>query len=216
MHRRSFLHRIGLLSAGVFLPGEKWTFQTQEISDFARRLKPVGRALEMKDYYVWGNSPVLDDKGNIHVFFSRWKKEKGMGGWLNGSEICRAVGKEPEGPFEYVETVLAPRRGYFDSTTCHNPTIKKIDGRYCLFYIGCSKRNTGTNRIGVAFSESPEGPWEKPDRPLINPGPKGAWDDHNTSNPTFIKHPNGEYWLYYKSWNTQDYETEINGIKGNR
>lgn len=216
MHRRTFFNQIGLLSTGIFLPGEKWNFRAPLISDFAKRLKPLGRALEMKDYYVWGNSPIRGDDGNIHVFFSRWKKNKGMGGWLNGSEICRAVGQEPEGPFEYVETVLTPRKGYFDSTTCHNPTIKKVDGKYCLFYIGCSNGKTGTNRIGVAFAQSLEGPWRKPDMPLINPGPQGAWDDHNTCNPTFTKHPNGQYWLYYKSWNADDYRTKTNGIRGNR
>ncbi len=216
MNRRSFFRQAGTLGAGLFVPFSNLKEEGKKISDFAKRLKPVGRALEMEGYYVWGNSPLQGEDGKIHVYFSRWKKDKGMGGWLNGSEICHAVSKSPEGPFEYVETILSPRTGFFDATTCHNPTIKKVDEKYCLFYIGCSNGKTNGNRIGVAIASAPEGPWTKPDQPLIYPESKGSWDDHNTSNPTFIKHPNGQYWLYYKSWNTKNYQTAVNGIRGNR
>ena len=32
----------------------------------------------------------------------------------------------PEAQFEFVSTVVAPRTGYFDATTCHNPHIQHI------------------------------------------------------------------------------------------
>lgn len=196
------------------LKGARFLFDDE--SEFARHLKPVGRALEMDGYYVWCNSPVLGDDGNVHVFFSRWAAKKGMGGWINGSEICRAVGDSPEGPFAYVETILAPRPGSFDATTCHNPSIKKADGKYCLFYMGNSNGKTNTKRIGLATADSLHGPWKRPDKPLLEAGAEGAWDDHCTTNPAFVKHPGGKYWLYYKSWNTKDYETDPGPIKGNR
>ena len=71
-------------------------------------------------------------------------------------------------------------------------------------------------RIGLAMADSLNGPWQRPDKPLLLPGPEGAWDDHCTTNPAFVKQPNGEYWLYYKSWNTKAYETDTGPIKGNR
>src|SRR4030042_3906655 len=112
-----------------------------KISDFCRRLIPIGRILETEGYYVWGASPVKAPDGEIHVFYSRWNADQGMGGWLNASEIAHAVADSPESPFEYIETVLAPRgEGYWDGTTCHNPHIKEVDGKYCLFYIGNSNR----------------------------------------------------------------------------
>jgi hypothetical protein len=217
MNRRSFISQLSIVGIGACMP--HWcaaSFYMQE-SSFAKRLKPVGRALELEDYYVWCNSPIEAPDGKIHVFFSRWIKKKGMGGWINGSEIVHAVADSPESPFEVLETVLAPRPGYFDATTCHNPSIKKVDGKYCLFYMGNSNGKTNTKRIGLAISDSLNGPWQRPDKPLLEAGEPGAWDDHCTTNPAFIKHPNGQYWLYYKSWNTKEYETSTDPVvKGNR
>jgi hypothetical protein len=59
-------------------------------------------------------------------------------------------------------------------------------------------------------------PWTRYDKPLLEAGTEGAWDDHCTTNPSFIKHPNGEYWLYYKSWNTKEYQEAQGAIRGNR
>lgn len=214
MLRRDFISQLSLLSAATLFPDTNFFFDNE--SDFAKRLKPVGRALEMEDYYVWCNTPIQADDGKIHVFFSRWDAKKGMGGWINSCEICHAIGDSPEGPFQYIETILAPRACYFDSTTCHNPSIKKIDGKYCLFYMGNSNGKTNTKRIGLATADSLNGPWKRPDKPLLEAGPDGEWDDHCTTNPSLIKHPNGQYWLYYKSWNTKDYETQTGPIRGNR
>jgi hypothetical protein len=170
----------------------------------------------MEGYYVWCNSPIEADDGRVHLFFSRWDAKKGMGGWLNGSEVAHAVADTPEGPYTFLETMLAPRPGHWDATTCHNPLIKKIDDTYCLFYMGNSNAKTNTKRIGLATAPSLNGPWKRIDRPLLEPGETGAWDDHCTTNPAVVKHPDGRYWLYYKSWNTKDYETATGPIRGNR
>jgi len=216
MHRRDFLSCLSVLSTGACLQLNAAGFLFDEESEFAKHLKPVSRALEMEGYYVWCNSPIVGDDGKIHVFFSRWVATKGMGGWIKGSEICRAVSSTPEGPFEYVETILAPREGYWDATTCHNPSIKKIDDEYCLFYMGNSNGKTNTKRIGFAKAKTLNGPWTRSNEPLLLPGEEGAWDDHCTTNPAVIKKANNKYWLYYKSWNTKDYETASGAIRGNR
>lgn len=217
MNRRDFIGQLSILSAGACLPlGAAGSFVFSDESPFAKRLQPVGRALEMEGYYVWCNSPIEGEDGKIHVFFSRWEANKGMSGWIKGCEIAHAVADKPEGPYQFVETVFAPRPGYWDATTCHNPLIKKVDDKYCLFYMGNANGKTNTKRIGLATSDSLYGPWKRPDKPLLEAGPEGAWDDHCTTNPAFIKHPNGQYWLYYKSWNTKDYETQTGPIRGNR
>jgi hypothetical protein len=218
MKRKDFIKRISILTTGAcFADSVAGSFfSVEEESSFAKHIQPVGRALEMEGYYVWCNSPIEGDDGLIHVFFSRWDAKKGMGGWIKGSEIAHAVADKPEGPYRFVETVLQPREGYFDATTCHNPLITKVDGKYCLFYMGNSNGKTNTKRIGLATADSLNGPWKRPDKPLLEAGATGAWDDHCTTNPAFVKH-NGKYWLYYKSWNTKDYETSIDPlIKGNR
>ncbi len=222
--RRNFIRQSALTGTVLWLSpfgiasGQERKYAEKDISDFARRLKPLGRILELEGYYVWGCSPITDPEGKIHVFFSRWDARKGMGGWINGSEIAHAIASRPEGPYEQIGTVLAPRgKGYFDGTTCHNPHIQQVGDRYFLFYIGNLNGKTNTKRIALATADSLYGPWERPDMPLLEAGEAGAWDDHCTSNPAFLKHPDGRYWLYYKSWNTEEYEHPVDpAIRGNR
>ncbi|HEU4554549.1 MAG TPA: glycoside hydrolase family protein [Chitinophaga sp.] len=214
--RRTFIAGLGsaLISAKL-LAHYRWE---DPVSEFSKRLHPVGRALEMEGWYVWCNSPIEGPDGKIHVFFSRWRAAKGMGGWINGSEIAHAVADHPEGKFTYVSTVLAPRGpGFWDATTCHNPHIRQLGNRYYLYYMGNANGKTNTKRIGLAVAGSLNGPWQRSDAPILEPGSAGAWDDHCTTNPSLVHHPNGEYWLYYKSWNTAEYERDKGkAIRGNR
>ncbi len=221
MNRKEFLSTTFLASLGVLIPVHAHDFLTidkePKLSNFEKSLTPVGRALEFEDYYVWCNSPIEGSDGKIHVFFSRWPKSKGMGGWISSSEIAHAVANTPEGPYEYVSTVLSPRgEGYWDATTCHNPSIHFVDGKYALFFLGNSNGKMNTKRIGLATADSLYGPWTRPDEPLLLPGKEGEWDDLLTTNPSFIKHPNEEYWLYYKSLDTDGYVHPKFETKGNR
>lgn len=225
MKRSTFLYQMSVLTGLAALPGgirADWISGAPHSQaakgGFPFKLKAVGRALELEGYYVWCNSPIIGPDGKIHVFFSRWASSKKMGGWLNGCEIAHAVADHPEGEFKVIGTVLAPRgSGHWDATTCHNPHIQYIDGLYCLFYMGNSNGKTDTKRIGLATSRSLYGPWTRPDQRLLEPGEPGSWDDHCTTNPAFVKHPNGQYWLYYKSWNSNDYyNSKDPAIRGNR
>ena len=217
--RRQFIGGIVTLPLAATLAQAQSTAEipADKFSAFSKRLRPIGRILELEGYYVWCNAPIEGPDGKTHVFFSRWSAKKGMGGWINASEIAHAVADAPEGPYTVVGTVLAPRgAGSWDATTCHNPHIKKVGDRYALFYMGNSNGKTDTKRIGVALANSLDGPWQRSDAPLLLPGPTGAWDDHCTTNPSLIQHPNGEFWLYYKSWNTAEYDNGQPPIRGNR
>jgi len=222
MNRKEFISTTMLASLGACLPMHASGFlngfgKQLPLSDFEKSLSPVGRALEFEDYYVWGCSPIESSDGKIHVFFSRWPKAKSMSGWTNSSEIAHAVANKPEGPYEYVSTIMAPRgEGFWDATTCHNPNIHFVDGKYALFFMGNSNGKLNTQRIGLATADSLYGPWKRPDEPLLYPGAEGGWDDHCTTNPSFLRHPNGEYWLYYKSFDTEGYIHPKFPVKGNR
>lgn len=220
-HRRQFLKN--LLFAPLLLPGIKnagtgsFNLSEPRESGFSKRLKPVGRILEEEGYYVWCNTPIYGEDNKVHVFYSRWSEKYGMGGWIHQCEIAHAVADSPESEFQYTETVLKPREGFFDATTCHNPHIQFVNGEYCLFYMGNSNGKTNTKRIGLATSKSLTGPWKRMEKPLLETGPVNAWDDHCTTNPAFLKHPNGGYWLYYKSWNDEEYkQAQGKRIRGNR
>jgi len=95
LSRRSFIGGLALLPlvarfargadafAGMIAP--------DVLSDFSKHLHPVGRILELEGFYVWCNAPIEGPDGRTHVFFSRWPAAKGMGGWINASEIAHAV-----------------------------------------------------------------------------------------------------------------------------
>ena len=193
------------------------SFSENTISEFSKKIKPIGRILELEGYYVWCNTPVYDKEGKVHVFFSRWQEKYGMSGWISKCEIAHAVADTPESEYSIIDTVLSPREGYFDATTCHNPHIKYFNGKYYLFYMGNSNGKTNTKRIGLAIADSLNGPWKRSDVPLLETGEYGSWDDHCTTNPSVIHHPNGQFWLYYKSWNDAEYNNAPKGtIRGNR
>jgi len=191
-------------------------YASDSISDFCRKLKPVGRILETSGYYVWCCAPIYGKDGKVHVFYSRWPEKYGMGGWIHKSEIAHAVADKPEGPYRYIETVLAPRSGFFDATTCHNPHIEYKNGTYYLFYMGNSDGTINTKRIGLAISKSLYGPWKRTDKPILEPGVKGSWDDCCTTNPAYVETPGGKSYLYYKSWNKEEYDSAKGEIRANR
>lgn len=210
-------HMAHAQGAAAATPAPTPEFPPASFSEFSRQLQPIGRVLEQEDTYVWCNAPIEDDAGRTHIFFSRWSKDRGMGGWINACEIAHAVADRPEGPYTVLGPVLQPRGpGYWDATTCHNPHIRQVADKYALFFMGNSNGRTDTKRIGVALADSLDGPWIRPDAPLLLPGPADAWDDHCTTNPSFIRHPNGQYWLYYKSWNTAEYDAGVPPVRGNR
>ncbi|WP_369434017.1 glycoside hydrolase family protein [Psychromonas sp. MME1] len=138
------------------------------ISEFCYQLTGVGRILEDKDNNVWGCSPIYGPDGKVHLFYSRWKNEATHLGWLSCCEIAHAIADKPEGPYETVDIALTGRGGdWWDSMTCHNPTIHKIGDKYALFYIGTTEGSVYSKRIGMATSDSLYGPWKRCDTPII-------------------------------------------------
>ena len=227
--RRSFIHTgLGVVGAS-YLPHSFSAVQNSDsqqvlpmkFADFSENITGVGRILENPNYFVWCCSPIYGPDGKVHVFHSRWKKEVGFGGWLTSCEIAHAISDNPEGPYETVDVALAPRGGsWWDGGSCHNPTIHKVGEKYVLFYMGASDGTVYSKRIGIAISDSLYGPWERKDHPIILPdSDPSAWNSACTTNPAFVQHPNGDLWLYYKSWSINDWEYDLihgDGIKTTR
>ncbi len=214
MNRRNFSRAIGSGAAALVLrraTGAQEAPPQDRISDFCRRLEPVGRILELKDWRVWGCSPIDGSDGKVHVFFSRWPVETGHEGWVTHSEVAHAVADRPEGPYRVIGTALKGRgRDAWDADMIHNPTVHKVGSRYALFYIGnnvgLARRGnappSSTQRIGLAMADSLDGPWKRVgDGPILDVSPnRKDWDSYITVNPALLEHPNGQFWLYYKAW----------------
>ncbi|MBK1879065.1 glycoside hydrolase family protein [Pelagicoccus mobilis] len=172
-------------------------------------------------YRVWGCSAVYDDEGKVHVYFAIIPDK---GHWLRNGEIGHAVADKPEGPYKVQGSILQGRGpGYWDASSIHNPSIYRVVGKYVLLYIGndISKAETwrdraqeaGSQRVGMAIADNPYGPWKRFDRPIIdvsnNPD---DWDEYCVVNPAFVKHPNGQYWIYYRAWDRNHDDRRKTGV----
>lgn len=181
--------------------------------DLAARLQPVPASGVFSDqgYYVWCGTMVRAGDGRYHLYYSRWPKTLGFSAWVTHSEIAHAVGDTPLGPFHFAGVALGARgRQFWDGLCTHNPTVLRIDGKYYLYYTG----NTGdgkavaslnwthrnNQRIGVAVATSPNGPWLRMARPVLDVSPDaGAADSLVTNNPTVFQRADGRYQMIYKA-----------------
>ncbi|MDP4626161.1 MAG: family 43 glycosylhydrolase [Akkermansiaceae bacterium] len=91
--------------------------------------------------------------------------------------------------------------GKWDEASVFTPNILVAEGKYWLLFSGISKnmKVRPDTKIGIAASESPDGPWERVgDEPIL----KGSdnpedFDSHLIDDACLIKR-DGKYWLYYK------------------
>lgn len=167
----------------------------------------VGPAVQTKGMHVWGSSPVIGPDGKVHLYVARWSTatEKNFNGWYKDCEIAHYVGDKPEGPFEFVRVAVADQDEKFNSP--HNPSIKKIDGKYVLCFIVNENNDLKTQRIIMYVADDLNDDWKpaagaESDGTMLRKSldPKG-WNHTarlGVSNPSLIKH-NGKYMLYCKS-----------------
>lgn len=175
---------------------------------------PMSAKFAGEGWTHWGGSLVKGEDGLYHMFYSRWETDLGWA-WVTDSEIAHAVSESPFGPFEFQGVALPPRGAeYWDGLCTHNPTIHKFDGKYYLYYMGNTGDGvvTGTpgkeklnwvhrnnQRIGVAVADSPYGPWQRFDEPLIDVSEDpDAIDSLMTSNPSITLRPDGGYVMVNK------------------
>ncbi|MCC6581038.1 MAG: glycoside hydrolase family protein [Phycisphaeraceae bacterium] len=183
---------------------------------------PVGGGFAMDNWWIWCGSVVRGPEGKYHMFASRWPRS--IPAFLRAyglrSEVVRAVSDTPEGPYQFAEVVL-PARGeqYWDGRMTHNPTIHTWRGRYYLYYIGStyegptpadddplstdadelrSRLSWYNIRIGLAVADSPAGPWQRFDKPVLDVRPDG-WDHVLVTNPAPCIDENGRTLLIYRS-----------------
>lgn len=195
--------------------------QSTDDLDLSVMIRPADPALFVHDstYYNWCNSIIKDDKGEYHLFYSRWPKSIGYYSWLTHSEIAHSTALNPEGPYRMGKTVLKSRSVGWDHVTAHNVKVEKFDTTYYMYY---TSTNTGEKRLsekdlidvgktgyshpywlllrsnqrtGVAFSSSLNGVWKRLDRPIIEPhGPIQTV----VVNPAVSQGADGRYYLIIK------------------
>ncbi|KPK41172.1 MAG: xylosidase, partial [Planctomycetes bacterium SM23_25] len=109
-------------------------------------------------------------------------------------------------------------QGAWDDQSVFTPNILVATGKYWLFYTGVPKpfNNQGNqvtkSAIGVAVSDSPDGPWKKlAANPVLrcSNDPKD-FDSMRVDDSCLIVR-NGKYWLYYKGrqWDNTPANTKM-------
>lgn len=162
--------------------------------------------LRLDDFFVWCGSMARSKDGLCHLFFSLWPRGRGFEAWVTDSKIAYAQSKDPGGPYEF-KSISLPGSGIsgaWDRDVTHNPTVLYKNGLYYLYYTGnygngewWTHRNH--QRIGLAISENPEGPWKRSAKPLIDVENDGGLDAVMCSNPTVTEMPDGRYIMIYKA-----------------
>ncbi|AWW29531.1 glycosyl hydrolase [Echinicola strongylocentroti] len=105
--------------------------------------------------------------------------------------------------------------GAYDDRSVFTPQVMVHEGKYVLVYqtVKAPYVNRVKNQVGMAISDSPDGPFEKLDAPILSPSDDGEWlgeedtrfkvtkqgsfDSHKVHDPTLL-HYKGKFYLYYK------------------
>ena len=148
-------------------------------------------------FYVWytrretGSEPLGIENGPDHLPAVDWDladlwyatSTDGFDWHERGVAVARTA------PGEY---------GDRSATTCD---ILAANGRYYLYFqtfTGPFRRATGDYcDVSMAWADSPDGPWQRVDRPVVELGAPDEWDSRSIHDPFVIVY-RGKYWLYYK------------------
>jgi endonuclease/exonuclease/phosphatase family metal-dependent hydrolase len=188
-----------------------WPVASSQQSSFAGQWEFRGISVEEPGYTIWGTSPIIGDDGKVHLFVARWPCElKVDPGWRSHSEIAHYIGEGPEGPFAFSDVAFSGTGEYtWDRYSAHNPAIHKVGDRFVLLYVSNTNPrqppHPANQCIGMAVSSSLCGPWKRVGTDgliLAPPDDEKYWNyraGNGVNNPAFLQHPDGGFFLYFKS-----------------
>lgn len=181
--------------------------------DLSARLEPVPVTAKFSDtnYNIWCGSAIKGVDGRYHLLYSRWPRELGHLAWVTHSEVAHAVSDSPLGPWQHQDVALSARgTNFWDGSCTHNPTVLRIGNKYYLYYMGnygdgmvkspLNWEHRNRQRIGVAVADSPDGPWQRFDKPVLDiSSDTNAPDALVVTNPSVTERPDGGVLMIYKA-----------------
>ncbi len=175
-------------------------------------------------YYVWYTRRKTDkdrDHQNMPPFREQtW--DTPVYDW-DLAEIWYATSRDG---FTWTEQGVAVRRGpreAYDGRSVFTPDVLMTKDKFYLYYqaVAYPYTHRTRNTIGMSWADSPDGPWQRAEAPVLTPGKMGNWlgdddsddvirygdwDCHKVHDP-FMLVRDGKYWLYYKGqpmgWTTK-------------
>lgn len=197
--------------------GPEWycEFRTHDLKgDFAyeegvTRRDPSDIITVDDTYYVYYSKATGKTFG-----FGTGDPEKKVFPW-DKTEIWYATSKDGWTWKEQGRAVARGPAGAFDDRSVFTPQVMAHDGKYVLVYqtVKAPYVNRVKNQVGMAIADSPDGPFEKLEAPILSPSDDGEWlgdedsrfdvtkqgsfDSHKVHDPTLVYYKN-KFYLYYK------------------
>lgn len=148
------------------------------------------------------SSALVQDDGTWVLYFYTWETN----GFPGGGGIGRATAKAPSGPWAPDPAlVLKPgAAGEWDSFQVLTPDVQRSGDGYVMYY----SATNGQDGQMIGMASSPDGiTWTKyndpatpapfaASDPVLQPGPKGAWDGAFVHQPRVARTPAGWVMLY--------------------
>ncbi len=169
-------------------------------------------------------SAMIKHDGKYFVWYTRSTGETdGFAGDIENDKVfpwdrCDIWYATSEDGITWKEEGLAvPRgeKGSYDDRSVFTTEIMEWDGKYYLCYqtVGGLYNVRVKNQVGLAWADSPYGPWTKSEEPILSPADNGIWkgekqdrhavikkgdfDSHKVHDPCILPYK-GKFYLYYK------------------
>jgi hypothetical protein len=182
-----------------------------------------GFAPYAEGWWAWGSSvlhvPDDGEGGLFHMLVSVYPSQYDFfRTWLTRAQVVHAVAPSPYGPFNLTGVALGYGGEDDWDRSLMNPKFLRSpsDGTYLLFYTGDTYPGPwpspsdpvpvnpnipqSNQRVGVAYSSTPGGPYTRLGSPILEPRP-GQWDSRMVTNPAVTLMPNGSFLMVYKASN---------------
>lgn len=135
---------------------------------------------ETGNYYNYCPSYVATSDTERFIYYC---KNQTAGEIVDYIYMRRITGSGSNWSWGAPSVALAPSASGWDSVHVCDPDVKKGSYRYnnhtysyVMFYLGCDQLDNNHNQIGVAFSDSLNGPWVKwSGNPLVTFSPTDQW-----------------------------------------
>ncbi len=169
-------------------------------------------------------SAMIKENGKYYVWYTKSTgPTQGFGGDIETDKVfpwdrCDIWYATSDDGWTWKEEGLAVARGEkgeYDDRSVFTVEIMKWEDKYYLSYqtVKSPYNVRVKNQIGLAWSDSPDGPWTKSEEPLLSPADNGVWkgeeqnrflvekkgdfDSHKVHDPCILPYK-GKFYLYYK------------------
>lgn len=176
------------------------------------KVTPISRQgiVSVPGMIVWCGTMVRTPDGRCHLMLSLWPEDTGFDGWISNSQIGYAVAENLETEYEFKGIVLtgSGKPDSWDRDMVHNPWIIYHDRKFYMYYTGNYGDGTFeyhrfTQRVGLAVSDKPAGPWIRLEQPLPQSQP-GSWDELVSCNPSVCQMADGRFIMLYRACSNKD------------